>query len=86
MKSLNEIEQVKANKKLVVLHKRVLNNYLVTQTIFAHDQIQKVMQLYDTNISFKNIRGYYNHHVRILLTALIMGRLDEIYQPDKLEK
>lgn len=86
MKSLNEIEQVKADKELVILHKRVLKNYLITQTIFAHDQIQKVMQLYDVNISFKNIRGYYNHHVRILLTALIIGRLDEIYQPDKLEK
>lgn len=83
MKTTDEILRNKANRELVILHKRVFKNYLVTQTTFASDEIQKVMTLYNNNITFKNIRGYYNHHVRDLLIALVRGQLNELYQPTR---
>ena len=60
---------------LVKNHKRVLEHYMNTKTQWKANQKSKVLNLYDQNISKKNIRIYLNRDMKTFLVALITGRL-----------
>ena len=74
---ISEKEILKQNKELVELHKRCLKTYLVQQSCKARVR-NKFFKLYDMYIDEKNIREYFYTPTPLLITYLVLDRLNEV--------
>lgn len=59
-------------------HRKLISTYINKNTAWKLGTKKKVLRLYDNNINKDNFRQYINCHSKILIVALIHGKLDSI--------
>ena len=74
---IDKKEIKKANEELILLHKRVLLNYLIQQDL-SHKNRKRFFIIYDTYIKPGNIRSYFHIPIRVFVRCLILDRLEDI--------
>ncbi len=60
---------------LVKNHKRVLEHFMNTKTLWKAGHKNKILKIYDTQVDKDNIRIFLNRGIKTFLLALITGRL-----------
>ena len=75
----------KSNRELIQLHRGLLIKQMNQMDIFSLRQKQILLKAYNQSINLDNIKGFYNVHIREFLVHLILGKLDLIFNPIKLE-
>ena len=80
--------QSKASKKkgkvqgnaLILIHKKVLSNYLTNATKIDNSEIVRIKSIYEQQIDHSNIHRYYYNSMAVFTKAIRTGQLSSIAQ------